>query len=327
MASGRKRLGELLVEAGVIDAAQLTSALAHQRQWGVRLGQALVELRIASEKDIVHALSRKLGIEVAVLDGLSGREFEAAMKLVPRDFATKHNLLPMADDGSVLTVAMSDPMNVVALDELSFRTGRKLKVTLGGDREVAAALRRHHGVTQAPVESIALDEDDGSTAIMALVGHEQSANEEADWRAPAPRPRRAAGAGDRGALLGSVPDGGFDVEKTAEVTLRPDFSPPAEEPVTEDILEPEALEEEPAPELPAPAAAPPAPEPEEPALPSRAAAAIAAVAARGSADPELADAARVLAAVIRVLVRKGLVSDRDVAEELRTFTPVPRKKG
>ncbi|MFT3914021.1 MAG: hypothetical protein QM704_07875 [Anaeromyxobacteraceae bacterium] len=371
----KKRLGEMLLEAGVIDQAGLTSALAHQRQWGVRLGQALVELRIATEKDIVAALSKKLAVPQAQLEKLSGAAYENAQALVPREFASKHNVMPVADDGNVLTIAMSDPGNLAAIDELVFRTGRRLKVNIGGDREIAAAVRRYYGVTNPRVESIALDEDDeAATAIMPLVGHEHvpEAEEEA-WRAPptrlgksaphaaAPAPRQAAPLlrtddderAARAALLGSVPESGFDVEKTSEVEY-PDL-------LSEDILEPELVPEEPeledpflprpplptaplaAAPAPAPAPAPvtrpampvpepalapePEPEPADPSLPSRAAAAVAAVASRGATDPALADAARVLAAVLRVLLKKNVVSDREIAEELRMHTPAPKPPG
>ncbi|HEX9048901.1 MAG TPA: hypothetical protein VF841_00035, partial [Anaeromyxobacter sp.] len=60
----RKRLGELLLEAGIIDGNQLQAALGHQRKWGGRLGQALVDLKLVSEAQIVEALAKKLGYEV-----------------------------------------------------------------------------------------------------------------------------------------------------------------------------------------------------------------------------------------------------------------------
>jgi hypothetical protein len=333
----KKRLGEMLVEAGVIDAAGLSAALSHHRQWGMRLGQALVELRLATERDIVQTLSRKLGIELAVLHGLAGREFEEGMKLIPREFAKQHNLIAMGDDGAVLTVAMSDPVNVNVIDELAFRTGRKIKVAIGGDREVAEAVRRHYGVTNPRVESIALDLDPADDGVMTLVGQEH-ADDEAEWRTkevllprhtPVIRPPDPDERTARHDLLGSVPPAGFDVEKTTEVA----------EPGDDDILEPPLLEPELEPEIrPPPRAPAPAPPPvlapalasaepaEEIRLPSAAAAAVAAVAARGSGDPVLADAARVLSAVLRVLVRKGVVTDAEITGELRQYTPTPRPK-
>ncbi len=154
----RKRLGELLLEAGVIDAAQLQAALGHQRQWGARLGQALVDLKLVAEADIVQALSRMYGYEVAALDALQPYPLQQALRLVPREFAVRNNLLPMAADPAGITVAMSDPTNLSVVDELRFRTGRRVRICVGGDRAIAAAIRQHYPSEQV-LEPIALDLD------------------------------------------------------------------------------------------------------------------------------------------------------------------------
>jgi len=327
----RKRLGEMLEEAGVIDAAGLAAALAHQRQWGVRLGQALVELRIASERDIVHALSRKLGLEVAVLDGLSGAELDAALRLVPRDFAVRHNVLPMADDGNMLTVAMSDPVNVTVVDELAFRSGRRVKVAIGGDQEIGRALLRHYAPASEKVEAIDLAEEPSDAAPMSLVGQEDvPLDPDSEWKRRASRDGQAAvdprpaPRGDGGRRASARGEG--EVEKTAELALTGDYPLSTDEPefLPADAMEPmlEPVEEEPAPEPPGidlpgrPAEA--RPRPAEPVRAAgRAAQVVARLAARGAQDPELADAARVLAAALRILLAKGTVTDDEIAEELR----------
>jgi type IV pilus assembly protein PilB len=332
----RMRLGEMLVEAGVIDPASLTAALAHQRQWGVRLGQALVELRIVTERDIVHALSRKLGLDVAVVDGLSGKEFDAALRLVPREFAVKHNVLPMSDDGNTLSVAMSDPVNVTVIDDLAFRSGRRVKVTIGGDQEIGAALKRHYPAVTEKVEAIAFEDDPSDAGIMPLVGQEHAVHgdsADAEWRSRelsrdrraqsfqphrrTPPPEHAA----RRDLLGSVPATGFELEKTAEMALTGDY--PLGQDGEPELLPADALEpmsEPPGLELPGrPVEARPEPAQQAP-LPARAAQVVARLAARGADDAELADAARVLAAVLRVLAAKALVSDEEIAAELRRLS-------
>jgi type IV pilus assembly protein PilB len=144
-ATPKKRLGELLVEAGVIDDHQLRAALGHQRQWGGKLGQALVDLKLATEPQIVSALSRKLGFEAVHLDALERTAaLDAALKLVPKEVARRSNVLPIAADANSVTVAMSDPTNLAVTDELSFRAGRRVKIVLAGDREVARAVKRHY---------------------------------------------------------------------------------------------------------------------------------------------------------------------------------------
>src|SRR5262245_44864069 len=140
----KKRIGEMLLEAGIIDETQLKAALGHQRQWGVRLGQALVDLKLATEADVVRALSLKFGFEVAKLDALEPYGPEQALKLFPREFAFRNSIFPMWADTANVTVAMSDPTNLAVADEIRFRTGRRVKVCIGGDREIAEALRRNY---------------------------------------------------------------------------------------------------------------------------------------------------------------------------------------
>jgi type IV pilus assembly protein PilB len=157
--SSKKRLGELLLEAGVIDETQLQSALGHQRRWGGRIGQALLDLKLVSEAAVVEALSRKSGIEVAHLGELEPYALEQALKLVPKEFAQRNNIFPMAADTSTITVAMSDPSNLALADELRFRSGRRVKVCIGGDREVAEAIRLHYQLESSPTEPIPFDSE------------------------------------------------------------------------------------------------------------------------------------------------------------------------
>jgi hypothetical protein len=154
----KKRIGEMLLEAGIIDDTQLRAALGHQRQWGCRLGQALVDLKLATEVDIVRALSLKFGFEVAKLDALEPYGLEQALKLFPREFTVRNNVFPMWADTANVTVAMSDPTNLAVVDEIRFRTGRRVKVCIGGDHSIAEAVKRHYPGASA-VEAIALDLD------------------------------------------------------------------------------------------------------------------------------------------------------------------------
>src|SRR6266540_1342056 len=158
MNAKKKRIGEMLLEAGIIDETQLKAALGHQRQWGVRLGQALVDLKLATEADIVRALSLKFGFEVAKLDALEPYGHEQALKLFTREFTVRNNVFPIWADMANVTVAMSDPTNLAVADEIRFRTGRRVKVCIGGDREIAEALKGPYP-PDGTVEAIALDLD------------------------------------------------------------------------------------------------------------------------------------------------------------------------
>lgn len=234
----RKRLGELLLEAGVIDAAQLQAALGHQRQWGARLGQALVDLKLASEADIVQALSRKYGYEVARLDGLQAYALEQALRLVPRDFAVRHNVLPMAADPGSITVAMSDPTNLAVVDELRFRTGRRVKLCVGGDREIAAAVRRQYPTEGGGLEAIALDleadEAPGEPVLDPFGGGSKDALEAFFGSGPAARPSAGAGGGARPGPAGpprlpipGAPVGPVAGQRAAAPARPPPAPPPA----------------------------------------------------------------------------------------------------
>jgi len=158
----------MLLEAGIIDAAQLQAALGHQRRWGGRLGQALVDLKITSEVQIVDALSRKLGYDPIRLAAVEyGPSLELALRLVPHEFAQRNVLLPYAADMGTVWVAMADPTNVALVDEIAFRTGRKVKVSLAGDREIADAVRRLYLMEKRGMDSIPIDEVDDEPVEMA----------------------------------------------------------------------------------------------------------------------------------------------------------------
>jgi type IV pilus assembly protein PilB len=165
----RKRLGDLLLESGTIDANQLQAALGHQRKWGGRLGQALVDMKLATEAQIVEALSRMTGYAAVKLDALQpGPLLNSALNLLPREFAFRHNLLPYASDTSTVSVAMADPANVALVDEVGFRAGRRVKIALAGDREIALAIRRLYYPGEGQVESIALELDAGEAPEAAI---------------------------------------------------------------------------------------------------------------------------------------------------------------
>lgn len=141
----RKKLGDLLCEAGVLDESQLAAALGHQRQWGGRLGAVLVQLHLVSEKALMEALSRQLGLPTVTL--ANSVVPVDVLNLVPKEMCEEHLLLPWAltrnDKGAeTLHVAMSDPTNLAVIDELAFRTGRRVQVAVATDRDLELAIRR-----------------------------------------------------------------------------------------------------------------------------------------------------------------------------------------
>ncbi len=116
----RRRIGELLVDAGVIDDEQLREALSLSPP-GERLGQTLIRLSMVDELEVAHALANQLGIEVADLTGLTAQPL--AIDRVPARLAERHQLVPIALEDGVLTIAMADPADVVALDDVRVVAG------------------------------------------------------------------------------------------------------------------------------------------------------------------------------------------------------------
>ena len=129
----------MLVKAGLIDETQLTSALAWQRQWGGRLGEIIVEHGFLDEAMLWLGLSRQLGVPLVSLPGM--RLSDAPLSLIPIDTCERLEVFPLSREEKTLTLATSDPSNVAALDEVSFRTGLQVKAVLAPHREVLWAIR------------------------------------------------------------------------------------------------------------------------------------------------------------------------------------------
>lgn len=149
----RRRLGDLLVEAGMITRDQLEQALKEQRRSGERLGKVLTRLGLVTEKDILEALEFQLGIPKVVLQDYNLDQ--EVVKLIPEALARRHLAIPIRRDGNRLLVAMADPLNLTALDDLRLATGLEIMPAIASEREIEAALSRFWqgaGVTQALAE-------------------------------------------------------------------------------------------------------------------------------------------------------------------------------
>ncbi|MCC6749574.1 MAG: hypothetical protein IT371_18055 [Deltaproteobacteria bacterium] len=148
----RKRLGELLVEAGVIDELQLRSALAEQRKFGRPLGRVLVEMRMVSEDAMVNVLSHQLNIPAVKLDS---RPLEpAALRLLDLEFCQRYACVPFAyqERGKFLDVAMADPTNQEIFDQVRVRTRCNVRPYLSGVMSIDTALKRAYPSSVTPTE-------------------------------------------------------------------------------------------------------------------------------------------------------------------------------
>jgi type IV pilus assembly protein PilB len=146
----RKRLGEILVQAGVLTEAQLRAALNEQRRWGGPLGRVLIDMKLLPEDAMVQALSHQLNLPAVSLDH---RTIEnAVLDLVPGEMAEQHAMIPFAVQGKFLDVAMVDPTNMASIDELRIKTRLNVRPYLAGPKSIERALSRHYGRGVAPVD-------------------------------------------------------------------------------------------------------------------------------------------------------------------------------
>ncbi|WP_233611992.1 general secretion pathway protein GspE [Corallococcus sp. AB045] len=140
----KRRLGEILMDAGLLTETQLRTALAEQRKWGGRLGLTLVQMGVVDESSMVHALSRQLAIPTVNLD--THVPVPNALQALRVDIAERYTVFPIAyEPGTkMLTVATSDPTNVESLQELAFHSGQKLQVVVATASSIERAIRHHY---------------------------------------------------------------------------------------------------------------------------------------------------------------------------------------
>ena len=142
----KKRLGEILIERGLVDADQLNSALAHQRQWGMRLGTALVARGFVAEGMLTRVLSESLGFPMVDLSRVVIDP--KALQLVSRRVCEQHDVLPLGlkdqNGRKLLFLAMADPLNATVIDEIAFTTGVIVKPAIAQISSLEQAIRRYY---------------------------------------------------------------------------------------------------------------------------------------------------------------------------------------
>ncbi len=137
-----KKLGELLKEAGLIDDFQLQSALSHQRAWGGKLGSTLIELEFVREEDLARVIAEKLRIPYINL--FEPEIPESIIKLIKPEIAKKYHAVPAKRDKGTLMLAMSDPLDIEAIDELRFITGLNVRPSLALESEIKDAIKKYY---------------------------------------------------------------------------------------------------------------------------------------------------------------------------------------
>jgi type IV pilus assembly protein PilB len=155
-----QRLGDLLVREKVISAEQLEKALKNQKDTGGRLGSILVKLGYLTDEDVTNFLSRQYGVPAINLN-----YFEidpAVVKLVPQETAKRYQILPLSRVGASLTIAMVDPTNVFAMDDIKFMTGFNIEPVVASETSIL------EGIEKAYVTTTNEPEEDLETVMSTL---------------------------------------------------------------------------------------------------------------------------------------------------------------
>jgi type IV pilus assembly protein PilB len=148
--SRKKRLGDILIDARVINDTQLSQALAVQKEKGQKLGETLIDLGFTTEVEIANALHRQLGLDFVVL---SERRIEPEIiKLVSEDILRKNSVMPFEfkrEYPNVLRVAMSNPLDYMAIDDIAIVTNFQVEPAVATSQDIAAAIDKYYGNIEA----------------------------------------------------------------------------------------------------------------------------------------------------------------------------------
>jgi type IV pilus assembly protein PilB len=168
-----RRLGDLLVAEGLITAEQLRQALGEQKGKADKLGSILVRQGSLSEEQLIGFLSRQYGIPSITLANLDVDG--ETLRLVPAHIAKKYDVLPVKRIGGTLTLAMSDPTNVFALDDIAFMTNLQILPVVAPQAAIRRALDQNYQVAQ-PVSSMTdmMSEITGDASSVEVVEDEQA---------------------------------------------------------------------------------------------------------------------------------------------------------
>src|SRR6266699_3293384 len=141
------KLGEMLIKSGLLTPQKLQEALEYQKTNGGKLGLNLVKLGFVKEEDITRVLSQQYGVPAI---NLSKVEIDdAVVKLIPSEVAQKYLIMPVSRTGATLTIAMVDPTNVFAMDDIKFMTGYNVEPVVASEVAIKEAIDRYYGSIHA----------------------------------------------------------------------------------------------------------------------------------------------------------------------------------
>src|SRR3954452_1626399 len=147
------RIGELLLKEKRITPEQLQQALNHQKASGGKLGYNLVKMGFVKDEEITALLSKQYGVP-----SINLAQFEidpAVIKLIPAETANKYQIIPLSRAGATLTIAMTDPTNVFAMDDIKFMTGYNVEPVVASETAVTEAIQKYYSAAAVKASSAA----------------------------------------------------------------------------------------------------------------------------------------------------------------------------
>jgi len=166
------RLGELLVKEKLISQDQLKQALEYQKQHGGRLGTALVKMGLVTDDEVTAVLSRQYGVP-----SINLKYYEVdptVVKLIPQETAVRYQIVPLSRVGSTLTIAMTDPTNVFAMDDIKFMTGFNVEPVVASESAISEAISKFYGENASVQELDKVMKDlAGEETDLELAGEEE----------------------------------------------------------------------------------------------------------------------------------------------------------
>lgn len=175
MKKPRKRLGDLLLEVGMITQEQLDAAIDFQKKTGEKLGNAITKLGYASEDDIIQVLEFQLGIPHVKLEKYNIEKL--ACSSIPESIARRYGLIPIKKDKGILTVAMSDPLNVFAIDDVRIYSGLEVQPVIANNASVIKAIDKYYGADKAMRAVEEFKKEHSTLKINSEVVNDQSEDE------------------------------------------------------------------------------------------------------------------------------------------------------
>ena len=175
MATEKKRLGNILVNAGKITSYQLQEALKSQKALGKKLGEILLDSKVITEDDIIEAVEQQTGIKKVDLNTIN---FDRkAITLIPQNLCNKYTLIPFGFDNSKIHVALEDPLNIFAIDDVAISTGFEIESFISKKADIKKFIGIYYSSQQVDNAAIQLSKESVKSAKNAKVQSAEDINE------------------------------------------------------------------------------------------------------------------------------------------------------